>query len=522
MRILLAILLLYGWAAPAQAKWLRAESEHFIGYSDGKDTDLRSDIVRLERFDALLRSRLGMADDHGQTRLTVFFVRSVENVQKLLLGKDRNAAGFYNASVEGALAVAPRVTDSVDEFDLSPKIVLFHEYAHHVMFQNFSAAYPAWYVEGFAEFMSTAEFDKDGSVKLGLPALHRGYGLILGDKMSAARVLTAAISDIKRDDLDVFYGRSWLLVHYLAFAPARSGQLTKYLELVNNGTGSLDAAQQVFGDLKTLDRDLARYLVSSKLSYLNLPKAVAAAETVKLVPLTDGEGASMLYRVAMMRGTPQGQGEAQATAMRKAAADYPGDPAVMTLLSEAEHDANHWQASIDAADAALKLDATISRAMLWKGEGMIQLLRAQKDKDPAKWKGARSWIIKANRASPEEATPLLHYYNSFFQQGVRPPDLAIQGLGKALDLVPQEEGLRINYAMALAQQKKFAEARKTLAILANSPHGGKRTDFVRKLIDQITTAEKAGDGGTLVRLDIDVPDLGEPQKPGKPGKKSEP
>ncbi len=519
MRILLAFLLICGLAVPAQAKWVRAESEHFIGYSDGKDADLTADMVRLERFDALLRSRLGIPDDHGQTRLTVFFVRTIDAVQKLMPGKSRNVAGFYTASVEGALAVVPRASGGSGKFDLSSDIILFHEYAHHVMFQSFSASYPAWYIEGFAEFMSTAEFDKDGKAKLGLPALHRAYGLLLGESVGASRLLTASISDIKPEDMDPFYGRSWLLVHYLSFTQARAGQLTKYLTLINKGVGSLDAAQQAFGDLKVLDRDLAHYLTASKISYLSLQKAVPAAEAVKLVPLSDGEGASMLYRVAMMRGTPQAQGEAQAVAMRKIAADYPADPAVMTLLSEAEHDASHWQASIDAANAALRLDASISRAMLWKGEGMIQLLLAQKDSDAAKWKAARSWIIKANRASLEEATPLLLYYESFFKEGVPAPDLAVQGLAKALTLVPQEEGTRINYALALARQKKFAEARTTLAILANSPHGGKGTDFVRKLIDRISEAENAGDAGKLDGLETEAPVEDDPKKPVK---KSEP
>ena len=38
--------------------------------------------------------------------------------------------------------------------------------------------YPEWLVEGFAEFMSTAQFERDGTVGLGLPATHRYYGLV--------------------------------------------------------------------------------------------------------------------------------------------------------------------------------------------------------------------------------------------------------------------------------------------------------------------------------------------------------
>ena len=51
--------------------------------------------------------------------------------------------------------------------DLDPKSVLFHEYAHHFMLHHFPAAYPAWYVEGFAEFFSVVAFPQDGSIEYG-------------------------------------------------------------------------------------------------------------------------------------------------------------------------------------------------------------------------------------------------------------------------------------------------------------------------------------------------------------------
>ncbi len=53
------------------------------------------------------------------------------------------------------------------------------------MMQQLDQPYPEWYVEGFAEFLSVPEFEKDGSIGIGAPQ-HRGWALFNG-KAAAAR-----------------------------------------------------------------------------------------------------------------------------------------------------------------------------------------------------------------------------------------------------------------------------------------------------------------------------------------------
>jgi len=44
----------------AQAKWLKAETPHFVLYSDGSEGNLRALAGDLEEFDALLRASHGL------------------------------------------------------------------------------------------------------------------------------------------------------------------------------------------------------------------------------------------------------------------------------------------------------------------------------------------------------------------------------------------------------------------------------------------------------------------------------
>jgi hypothetical protein len=57
--LLLALALVALTPASALAEWRRAESAHFVVYSDGSERSLREYTAKLERFDALMRLRFG-------------------------------------------------------------------------------------------------------------------------------------------------------------------------------------------------------------------------------------------------------------------------------------------------------------------------------------------------------------------------------------------------------------------------------------------------------------------------------
>src|SRR4029077_4986656 len=61
---------------------------------------------------------------------------------------------------------------------------------------------------------------------------------------------------------------------------------------------------------------------------------------------------------------------------------------------------------------------------------------------------------------------------SFVEQGLPPPQLALDGLAHALELAPYDLGLRVTLAVEQVRHRQFAEARKSLGPLAYNPHGG--------------------------------------------------
>ena len=144
--------------APAAAEWREASSDHFLIYANAEERWLTGFAGRLERLDSAMRLVRDIPAKPGarSNRLTIYVVPNMDAVQRLC-GKCGNVGGFYVPRAGGSIAYTPRRTDGGGNDPFSADLVLFHEYAHHLMLENFAAAYPRWFVEGFAEFNATAE-----------------------------------------------------------------------------------------------------------------------------------------------------------------------------------------------------------------------------------------------------------------------------------------------------------------------------------------------------------------------------
>jgi hypothetical protein len=88
------------------------------------------------------------------------------------------------------------------------------------------------------------------------------------------------------------------------------------------------------------------------------------------------------------------------------------------------------------------------------------------------WKAARAWIVKANHADGKDPLPYVQYFRSFAEAGERPPPVALDGLQRALELAPQDQGLRITFALQLAYLGKFDTAASVIRPIAYDPHNG--------------------------------------------------
>jgi tetratricopeptide (TPR) repeat protein len=473
-------------SSPAAAKWREAKTDHFVIYSEESTGDLRAFAERLERFDSAMRyiRQVPAAELGAASRVTVYVVGGVNSVQRLAGDKSGMVAGFYIPRAAGSVAVVPRRAGSGQQWDMNAETVFFHEYGHHFFYQNFAGAFPSWFSEGFAEFHSTARFDPDGSVGLGLPALHRAYGLGAFNGLSVDNMVSmTGETRLRPEQTELLYGKGWLLTHYLTFEEKRAGQLGNYLKLINQGQPSREAALTAFGDLKKLDGELEDYMRRRRLSFVRIAPGAIRTGPIAIRDLRAGEEAVMQLRIRSDRGVDEKQAKEVMTEMRRRAAPYPGDPAVQAQLAEAEYDAGNYAEADAAADRAISAEATHLDALIYKAMARMKL--AEDSNDATKWREVRRLIGAANRVDPDHPEPLILFYTSYMRQGIAPTRNAVDGLNRAFELAPQDNSLRMAAAYQYLQDDKADDARAALAPIAFHPHGGETRKFAASVIAAI-------------------------------------
>ncbi len=497
-------------SSPADAKWLRAETDSFIIYSEGSEKSLREFAANLQRFDSTLRVIFRTSYEGEDNRLPIYLLPSATDVGELASGsRGSSIAGFYRHDRDGSFALSHREQGNVDPaFGTSrAQQVLFHEYSHHFMKRHLRAAFPAWFIEGFAEYHSTVDFDKEGRAELGKPVFSRAYGLLRMPKIPAEKLLFEQPGAMRNSgQTDVYYGRAWILTHMLYQSSARDGQMNAYVAAINAGTDARQAATQVFGDLAQLDKDLNRY-INGKLSYSLTRTPIPVPANITVTPLAADEDAVIEARLERLnaRGSTERTTKARDALRRLADAD-PANAEAQYEYAAAEwdmdEDVRDLPAVRGALDKALAAKPEHVRANVLLGRLMLHELDEKGEEDPAPWREARKPIQRANRADPLDPVPLYAYFRSFLDEGIRPTEPALKALERAFSIAPENIEVRVSYAFALANRGDFDSALALAKSVAFDPHDNgrgeamlKRLEAMRKEHTERTAAETDAEAG---------------------------
>lgn len=508
-RLLLAAALALFAAPPAWAEWHEASSDHFVIYADDKEANIRKFAENLEGYHAAMAYVLGLktTKPSPSNRVTIFVVGDQNDIRKLVGEGGRYVAGFYIPRAGGSRAFVQDIRNQRGYPHFST-VVLLHEYAHHFLMTATPIAVPRWMNEGAAEFFAAAGFDEDGSVRVGRPAQHRANELLYADPVHVRELLDAEGYDrLPRGGYGSFYGKSWLLYHYLNFSQERSGQLLAYQNKLLAGMSSLAAGEAAFGDLDTLERELKSYIRTRQWLNIVLPSDKVPIGDMTMRRLTAGEAAIMPLQVRSQRGVNREQALEILPEVRKIAARFPEDPGVLSALAEAEHDAGNDAEAIVAADRAVAIDPGQKNAYVQKGYALFRRAREATDKDAA-YAAAMEPFEALNAIENDHPLPLIYYYRRFAEQRKEPPENARAALEYASQLAPFDQDVRMNVAMMMIAERKNALAAQVLRTVAADPHGSRRSQRAKQLIAALQTTP---DGERLdvsaLREPVDTPDV---------------
>lgn len=489
---LLASLML---GAPAQAKWLKAETKHFVLYGNGSERSLRDYATKIEVFHEALTFFHPIDDSIPAEKLEIYLVRDKDDMDRIW-PRATGVAGFYRADPDGTFAVVSR------EFETMGDSVLFHEYTHHYMLRYFAYPYPAWLVEGMAEYFGSSAVYRD-HIEIGLPNNSRGPSL------DSWYISSRDLFGKKREgDVYLFYARAWLLTHFMMAEDGRRQQLDQYMRLVGEGGDSITSLEKALGyNIETLDKNLRAYL-KQRIPYTSIKrKDVDVAMTVTPMPASADD--VLLERLRLINGIWLKDAPAVLKNIQSRADRHPNDRLAQLTLARAHvfyGDPAAAQAILqpyvaDTNDAeanflmGLRYARMAEKELGWDAEQARREAEALKDENDedddeaaaeperiysedvraraADWYAkARPWFVKANRADPDSYEILYAFAETRMLDDDYPSKDTMQILAAAYQRAPQVDAITMANARALIAHRRYDDASTLLRLLANDPHGG--------------------------------------------------
>ncbi len=480
-RILLLVLI--AWPAASQAAWRRAESSHFVVYSEEAEARLRTRIGQLEDFHNLLVRLTEATTEHSPNKLHVYVVtshRELSTVRRM----DRDVGGFYTAGTEGVLAVVNSSADGPRSNE-----ILFHEYAHHFMSQYLTGSYPAWYVEGFAEYLMTAKLESE-RIDIGQFSPGRVYAAAEGPWLPIERILSAGPGGLNGDGAGAYYAQAWLMTHYFFSTSERQAALRSYLAAVGRQEPAQALTSATGMSIEQFTRELRRYIGRGSISYRRMPRAAPAnAGPVRIATLPASADALLLTDAALRLELERADVAPTLQRVRAAAARYPGDVLARRTLARAELFYGDRAVALSLLEALLTELPADAELMYLRGR--LHLENADKgDGGDDEIQQARTWFSRAHRADPDQFQALYRFALSFERDSQRPSENTANALLLAQQLAPQVVEIRMNAAaMQIARgQVDYAEA--LLRPVLTDPHRPELAAQARRLIDEA----RAGQG----------------------------
>lgn len=489
---------LAGWllAMPAMAaSWLLAESEHFTLYSSAQESVTRDYLKQLEAFRWLGLKVLGADDKNlrAQGRAEIQLMEGPRALHDLRPDLGENVAGVFYHCAEGTLMYATQArTLGPDGWDTS-RLILQHEYAHHLMFQYATMAYPVWYVEGFAEYMGTAAYE-DGAISLGgqhqnrLPTLATPPWMPFEDVLRWNRGTTKEGSRFETERL---YAQSWLLAHYMLSESKRTQALNAYFVRAGSGEDSVDAFESATGIkaaalLRTID-SYRRALPMVKIRSSEIP-----VPTIRLSRLSD-EAANLALDSGLLRTCPKPEVGQEILARLRARARNTAQaagPQLSLVLARAELMFGDAVAAVQLLDPMVSPEDASFEAHYLMGRALTR--HAEKlsgDERQTALERARTHLIKAYRLKKDEAPTLYFLALALGAKGV---DQNVLNAARAARLlapsVPEYALLEVRADLEVGDREQAIRA---LVPLATNAHSPERAARARQAIEAIRAGKSA-------------------------------
>lgn len=490
----LALSACLGASAEAAENWVRAESEHFVITSSTTAAKTVTYVQKLEAFHSLTNLLLGGAGGATQAKFQIYLLADPEQMKVVRPNFSDNVGGVYFHCGEGSIAYAKAPGYGQQDANLT---TLFHEYAHHVMFQHARTYYPAWFIEGFAEYLSTAYPDR-GSISIGESSTMRNYTLgkeswIGFDKIIDPKFRIDGDKNADPRTMWRFYAQSWLLAHYMLSDPARTKALYAYFTAVGGGADPIASWESATGiKIDTLQRVLQRY--SDNMFFMNVPIADYPESAIRITQLPKGSEQYVL-KASLLTTCPTWEyGKTLLAGIAAQKTALAGDPEYRLELAKAQllfGELGEAETALTELQAARPDDFDVNYLM-----GRVRFAQAERAEGATKSERmdqARAFFIAAYHAKKLDAANMYYLARSFGNKPDYPDANVLNAADSAHYLAPSVwEYAFLDFWVNLRNNRRD-KAAAVLAPLGNDPHNAAQAARVQKALEAIKAGKNTNE-----------------------------
>jgi hypothetical protein len=478
------------------SNWFRAESQHFIVYSDTKHAHVSQLLNKLERFDYLLRLYTNIEKPADtQPKLTLYYQSRIKDLNEIDRKPPPYAIGLYASCAKGVQAFGAHMYYGVNDkipLEKQPEneglSYIFEAYARHFLYRYTDMRGPTWYIDGFAQYFANTRFS-DTETVVGIPPQsvrdylmfisggHSYYSLdykdiLLGNESKGHNV--AGEAGVRLE----FQSKSWALTHYILSSSENIQRFRNYNNLVAQGVEHTKAFEQAFGyKVSKLSNHLWTYKRKSA-EGLKLNLTAGGAQDIQFSSLPISANKLILSDAALKACPTPNEGASLLTKISDEAKKYPHSDYAQLILSRAQIE---WGNPQDAL-AYLTSEAIETNFDAFYLLGLAQLHLAEKSEGDVKKNYLESALVNLHKARTTNPLSAEAFY-AYFTAGVRakntPSEDVLSAAIQARQLAPEVNSYLRSAALSYAYLKRLPETEQTLDLIARNSRDTQMAEWAK-------------------------------------------
>lgn len=494
--------------------WFRAESQHFIVYSDARQQDVSQLLDKLERFDYLLRLYTKADTTTLSTqKTTLYYMAKIRDLKQVDKDQPQYAIGLYNSCALGVQGFGSHMYYRVNSdraLEKQPEneglAYIFEAYARHFLYRHTNLRTPTWYIDGFAQYFASTRFS-DTETLIGIAPKSIGSYLAFmsnGHRRSLDYTDILLQNDSKGQNYAgisgvqlEFQARSWVLTHYILSSNENIQYFRNYIALGLQGVEPTKAFEQAFGfKASKLNNVLWKYrLQTAKALKLNLTAGGAGDIQFSALPASAN---NLILADAALKTCPNPKvGESLLQKVRKEAQKFPNSDFAEFTLARAEIEWGNPQAAItflstQTKNKSFEVYYLLGLAHLKLAE-QSQLEGQQGEQQKAYWESAQANLLNALALNQQSAEASYAYFRAGVQAQAKPSNEILRAAIMAAQLQPEVSSYNRAAALSHAYLKQLSEVESTLSLMAANSRDPHMAEWAKtwqaKLNTGVTRAE---------------------------------